>query len=82
MASGGVDVEVDADHALEQRQGGVETAGVRGADDRIAPHRHEALDLPLSRCIDLLGETSRRHFTDDFGGVADTCVGGPHGERT
>ena len=85
MAGGLVQRVVDADHAVEVLERGVEPAGAGRADDGVPGDGHERVDLARPRGVDLLGETRDRHLAEHLGDVthARPPLAGPHtvGER-
>ena len=61
---------VDADHAVEVVERGVETGRARRADHRVARDRDERPDLARARRVDLLGHARHRHLTEHLGDAA------------
>ena len=70
VAGGLVEVVVDADHALEAGEGGVEATGVGPAHHRIAGDGDQRPQLARARRGDLLRQAAQRHLAEDLGRAA------------
>ena len=72
-----VEIEVDADEALELAERRLQPPAVRIAERRVAGERDERAQPPLARSVDLLCEAGERQLAEHLGQAAHAAVPTP-----
>ena len=77
MASGLVEVDVDADHEVQALERRGQAVAVRRAHRRVSGHGHQRAHLALARRLDLLGQARRGQLAEDLAHSAHAAVPAP-----